>query len=220
MTKKLLTGLAAALFLAVSSSAYASLAIPEADAPNYRPGVDGSQWGVQAPIGWNLEIETDLPAVAGNQIESVKFEDQPTYNGGYIFIPPDPHCAVGPNHIVTVVNCTIQWYAKTGGAAQNIQALGNQTVAVTNSFFQSLNPVNALYDPKVIYDQYNGRFVVVALEQVTSPNSSRVLFAVSDDNDPNGHLVPTTRSIPCSRFRASMPGSITRASPATRTTST
>lgn len=186
MTKKLLTGLAAALFLAVSSSAYATIALPEQDAPNYEPGIDGSQWGQQAPIGWNAEGEADLPAVGGTSIESVKFEDQPTYNGGFLFIPPDPHCAVGPNHIITVVNCTIQWYAKTGGAAQNIQPLGKQVTTITNSFFNSLNPVNALFDPKVIYDQYNGRFIVVALEQVASPNSSRVLFAVSDDNDPNG----------------------------------
>lgn len=187
MTKKLLTGLAAALFLAVSSAAYADIALPEADAPNYEPGIDGSQWGMQAPVGWNAGEEGELPAVGNNTIESIRFEDQPTYNGGFLFIPPDPHCAVGPNHIITIVNCTIQWYAKTGGAAQNIQPLGKQTAAITNSFFNSLNPINALFDPKVIYDRYNGRFIVVALEQAASPtNVSRTLFAVSDDNDPNG----------------------------------
>ena len=47
------------------------------------------------------------------------------------------------------------------------------------------------FDPKVIYDQYNGRFIVVALEQagsaVSDPsNLSRILLAVSDDSDPNG----------------------------------
>ncbi len=55
------------------------------------------------------------------------------------------------------------------------------------SFFAPLAPVNRLFDPKAIYDQYAGRFLVVALERQDPPsNTSRILLAVSDDSDPNG----------------------------------
>ncbi|MEA2080958.1 MAG: hypothetical protein U9P00_14105 [Pseudomonadota bacterium] len=51
--------------------------------------------------------------------------------------------------------------------------------------------LNTLFDPKVIYDQHAGRFVVVALERQDVTNgdpadTSRILLAVSDDSDPNG----------------------------------
>ncbi|TPW17432.1 MAG: hypothetical protein FD129_383, partial [bacterium] len=162
------------------------VATPQVDSYNYEPGVDGNmEWGMDVGV---LPVEDpNLPPVQVNTIESVKFEEQPALNGGFLFIPPDPHAAVGPNHIVTIVNCSIQWYLKAGGAPQNQQPLGKQVPTITNAFFNSLTPVNALFDPKVIYDQYNGRFFVVALEQVGgTTQTSRLLFAVSDDSDPNG----------------------------------
>lgn len=188
MKKGLLFGAAFAACLLIGTTAQAAgpFAVPQQDLPDYE-AFDGGDWGMQAPAGWENGDEPNLPAVQQGTIESIRFEDQPTHNAGFLFIPPDPHAAVGPNHIVTIVNCTIQWYLKTGGAAQNIQPLGKQTAAVTNAFFNSLTPVNALFDPKIIYDQYNQRFLVVALEQVGNPtNTSRLMFAVSDDSDPNG----------------------------------
>ena len=61
-------------------------------------------------------------------------------------------------------------------------------------FFASVSPVNFTFDPKVIYDQYSDRFVVVTLEQTDNGScsiidtncTSRLLVAVSDDGDPNG----------------------------------
>jgi hypothetical protein len=96
---------------------------------------------------------------------------------GFSFIPPDPHGAVGPNHVVNVVNVSIEWYTKSG-TQQNSQSL--------QSFFAPLAPVNFTFDPKVIYDQHADRWVVVTLERQDSPATSRILAAVSDDSDPNG----------------------------------
>ncbi|NIL95676.1 MAG: hypothetical protein GTO62_00645, partial [Planctomycetales bacterium] len=48
------------------------------------------------------------------------------------------------------------WHTKAG-VQQNSQSL--------SSFFSSLSPATDTFDPKVIYDQYNDRFVVVTLEQ-------------------------------------------------------
>ena len=132
-----------------------------------------------------------LAPPVGPVIEGVNFDDNATNTGGSVFIPPDPIGAVGPNHLVSIVNVSIEWHTKAG-VQQNSQGLGLDTAAnVVGSFFAPLAPVNALFDPKVIYDQHAGRFVVVALERqdITRGDpvdTSRILLAVSDDSDPNG----------------------------------
>ncbi len=133
------------------------------------------------PLDPGADIGPDAPAVSGT-IEAANFNTNPPLNNNLLFIPPDPSGAVGPNHVVNVVNAVIQFFTKTG-TAQNSQSL--------SSFFASQSPANSLFDPKVIYDQYNGRFVVEADEKVdngatSSSSTSRVLIAVSDDSDPNG----------------------------------
>jgi hypothetical protein len=105
----------------------------------------------------------------------VNFDNNITYNSGYVFIPPDPIAATGLTHVVSVVNAMIEWRPKSG-ATGTIQSL--------QGFFTSLTPANALFDPKVIYDQYADRFIVVALEKVDSPTTSRILVAVSKTSDP------------------------------------
>lgn len=125
-------------------------------------------------------------------IEGINYCENSVTKGGLWPSPnrtPDPSGAVGPNHLVSVVNASIEWHTKAG-VQQNSEALA--------SFFSPLTPVNRdrIFDPKVIYDQYAGKFVVVALEKTdtsqgsptTDPaNTSRILLAVSNTNDPNGN---------------------------------
>jgi hypothetical protein len=128
----------------------------------------------------------DGPSLApplGLNFKAFDFTNNGAVHGGFYFIPPDPIGAAGPEHLVNVGNVYIEWYDKATGFQQNQQAL--------ETFFAPLNPVNLhLFDPKVRYDQYEGRFVVVVLEQqdVTfgdPVNSSRILVAVSQTSDPN-----------------------------------
>jgi subtilisin-like proprotein convertase family protein len=93
-----------------------------------------------------------------------------------------PIGAAGPGHLVGVVNQSITWYSREGT---------RQTSQNLSAFFAALNPAAQPYDPKVVYDQYAGRFVVVAVDQTDtafggSANTSRLLVAVSDDSNPNG----------------------------------
>jgi hypothetical protein len=124
-------------------------------------------------------------------IEGVNFDDNATNTGGFVFIPPDPMGAVGPNHLVSIVNASIEWHTKAG-VEENSQGIGSgASGTAVGSFFAPLAPVNPLFDPKVLYDQHADRFVVVALElqDVTRgdpTDTSRILLAVSDDSDPNG----------------------------------
>jgi hypothetical protein len=92
--------------------------------------------------------------------------------------------------VVSIVNTSIEWHTKTG-TQQNSQRLGHDGITAVGSFFQTLSPITSLFDPKVIYDQYSDRFLVVALESTDTSfgdpsNTSRILLAVSDDSDPNG----------------------------------
>lgn len=114
-------------------------------------------------------------------IEAFNFDDNGSETG-FVFIPPDPIGVAGPNHLVAVVNVMIDWYLKDG-TRQFRDAL--------QDFFAPLSPLTFTFDPKVIYDQYEDRFVVVTLEQTAvadgdPANTSRILLAVSDDANPNG----------------------------------
>lgn len=122
---------------------------------------------------------TDAPSVF-KSIEGINF-DEDAVNTGYYHIPPDPFGAAGINHVVSVVNTSIEWFTKSG-IKQNSESL--------HSFFISSLPLSA-FDPKVIYDQYEDRFVVVVLDQTDTAvgdptNTSRILIAVSSTSDPNG----------------------------------
>jgi len=97
-----------------------------------------------------------------------------TMNGWY---PPDADIAVGPSHIVEVVNSSFAIYTKTGT---------KQLEQTFQTFFNGVAVSTTLFDPKIIYDRFNDRYVMVVLEKSTSPKISKVLVAISDDGDPNG----------------------------------
>src|SRR5919199_1734125 len=106
------------------------------------------------------------------------FDSVGKLNNGYYYIPPDSSEATGLTKLVMAVNGQIEIANKDGTSPANVSLDG---------FFSSLNGsinVNGVFDPKVIYDQVNDRFIVVALEQhaatSTSPASSHILVAVSN----------------------------------------
>jgi hypothetical protein len=127
-------------------------------------------------------LEPQAPPVTGT-IEGINFDEDSANNSGFYHIPPDPIGAAGPNHVVSVVNTSIEWHTKAG-VQQNSESLA--------SFFAAVAPLTATFDPKVIYDQHQDRFVVVTLEIVevaegeNPGNVSSIFVAVSDDSDPNG----------------------------------
>ena len=145
----------------------------EIQTPSYTEPVEQTTPAYQV-----VEPSADIPLAPGLAvgIAGITFDEDAT-NSGYYHIPPDPIGAAGPNHVVSVVNTSIEWHTK-GGTQQHSQSLAN--------FFTSLSPATGTFDPKVIYDQYAGRFVVVTLEKTAAPETSVIYVAVSDDSDPNG----------------------------------
>ena len=91
--------------------------------------------------------------------------------------PPDCDIAVGQNHIVEVVNSSIAFYTKSGT---------RQLQQTFETFFAGVAGGSFLFDPKAYYDRANQRYVIVVLEMDGGSETSKVLVAVSDDNDPNG----------------------------------
>ena len=116
--------------------------------------------------------------VAPPQVESAppviqSFNTTP-YTG---WIPPDPDIAVGFDDIVVVVNSTIRIYDKQGTLLYS-NTLGN--------FFSQLNPPSLVFDPRVVFDVLDHRFIVVALAMNSSTHESYYLMAISTDSTASG----------------------------------
>ena len=97
-------------------------------------------------------------------------------------IPPDTMGAVGPSHLVSLLNSDFGVFDKPTGAVLRKISL--------QSFWGSLgtaagDPADFPFDPKILYDQHSGRFVAVTLGGTSSPNSW-ILIAVSATSDPMG----------------------------------
>jgi hypothetical protein len=114
--------------------------------------------------------------------EAFNFNDNASENGGRIFIPPDPIGTAGTDRLIAVVNVMIGAWDKAGILLWR-EAL--------KDFFAPFNPGTFTFDPKVIYDHYEDRFLVVTLERVDSAavnpdprNESRIFLAVSKTGTP------------------------------------
>ncbi len=92
------------------------------------------------------------------------------------YTPPDPNMAVGPDHIVALVNSMFEIWDKEGNLLKSIDA---------NQWFGPLySSVNA-GDPQIIYDHYSNRWVMV-WHRATDMAPSFLYTAVSDDDNPLG----------------------------------
>jgi hypothetical protein len=75
-------------------------------------------------------------------------------------IPPDTHGAAGPSHLVSILNRGFAVFNKSTGATIGAPIS-------LQAFWAALGtgpgqPAQDPFDPKVLYDQYSGRFIVVS----------------------------------------------------------
>jgi hypothetical protein len=114
-------------------------------------------------------------------------------NSGFYMIPPDPNAAVGLNTVISATNGVLEAFTKSGAALNIFGGSNNESL---NSFYvaglgslvlTNFNDPNQSgpFDPKVIYDPYTNRFIVVALQEsdaggtFNDANTSNILIAVS-----------------------------------------
>jgi hypothetical protein len=97
-------------------------------------------------------------------------------------IPPDAIGAAGFDRVIAVVNSMIEVRDKEAGMLLARDSLSD--------FFAPLSPVGPGFDPKIVWDHFEDRFVVVALDLVrvgfnpSAGNQSRILLAVSKVANP------------------------------------
>jgi hypothetical protein len=96
------------------------------------------------------------------------------------FIPPNPNIAAGPNYLVVLINSLLAIYDKSG----NLQGGFNDLP----TFFASLGVTGEVYDPRVIYDQNDNRFIMSFTNvDLSNPTFGNILIAVSQTSDPTGN---------------------------------
>lgn len=94
------------------------------------------------------------------------------------WFPPDCTLAVGPSHVLVSVNATVAVYAKAGGAPAIIKTL--------TSWFSNVIANAKIFDPKAIYDQHTGRWVLLAVALGPAANQSTFLLSISKTPNPTG----------------------------------
>lgn len=96
-------------------------------------------------------------------------------------VPPDEQIAAGPAHLVTAINTQLDIYSKTGT---------HLSTTTSATFFSSVLTGGFLTDPRVLYDQANGRFFLIVSEHDATGNTAtetaHILLAVSQTSDPTG----------------------------------
>lgn len=92
--------------------------------------------------------------------------------------PPDVQVAVGPTHVVEMVNLAVGMWTKQGLRVNSTSLM---------AFFKT--PTNEfISDPKVQYDAGSGRWFATITDVATSTNvpTGQVILAVSSGSDPTG----------------------------------
>jgi hypothetical protein len=142
----------------------------------FLPGERGSV-GPGSRSAWFGQI---LPAAA-DLFGNLFFSPPPTISFQALLdngsgIPPDSDGAVGPNHLMVIVNRQVGYQDKTG------TLLFSESL---NSFWTGVPGLTDVFDSKALYDPYSGRFIVVTLANEQS-TTSMILLAVSTTSSPLG----------------------------------
>lgn len=93
--------------------------------------------------------------------------------------PPDPQLAVGPDHIVELINSVGRVFDRGGATVQTF----------TLSSFFSISPGHFGFDPKIIYDAPSGRWFATyasRLDRAVGEDEGGLYLAVSQTSDPTG----------------------------------
>ncbi len=127
------------------------------------------------PRGSNLFLDRRPAAVQTATSQPVVIKNFQGIPDQGVTIPPDPIMAVGPNHIIMCVNTRFRIADKNGTILKTIESDSWFATALTNA---------SPFDPQVIYDQFDHRWVMV-WDNLTA-TTAHILVSVSDDDNPLG----------------------------------
>jgi hypothetical protein len=130
-----------------------------------------------APLGSNEFIDpstlvTSKFLAATAPFDVIDFEGNTMTNS----IPPDPIMAVGPNHIMTLVNTVFTIWDKQGNKLFS---------SLAATWFNNVVSNNDAFDPQVVYDHFEGRWIML-WDGGNLQTEGYYLVSVSDDDNPMG----------------------------------
>jgi len=149
-------------------------------APRSIPRMDG-------PLPREIGIQPEQPIQPAPAAEIVPPPDERDAQGPFAMtnvmialednnmsIPPDTMGAVGPNHLMTMLNTQVRIQDKSGTRFSTV---------TLDTFWTSIsgNP----FDPKLIYDPLSGRWMST-IDLDGNSTTSGIGFAISDTSDPTG----------------------------------
>jgi hypothetical protein len=128
----------------------------------------------QSASSWQTQI-AQFSVGANNSFNLVNSFGGTTLANSGGWVPPDSTLAAGPSSVVEMVNNRYAVYNKSGGLLSQ-SSLDNfwKTAGVT--------PVNFSYDPRLLYDSADGRWIAAAADNAGKPDN--FLLAVSNTSDP------------------------------------
>jgi hypothetical protein len=145
------------------------------------------------PVFSDLTLPTNavtrelIAAPAPFTLSSVEFSPAPllSFQGlgdnGATF-PPDTQGAVGPNHVVTMLNTQVRIQNRTGTTNISTTSLFN--------WWTNAGTFVEVFDPQIVYDALSARWIACVLTDLDRPDgratNSSVLLAVSQTSDPTG----------------------------------
>ncbi len=130
-----------------------------------------------APEGSNFKKDISVIDNMSGYTEPVVVKNFQGFLDPGNYIPPDQYIAAGPTHIITVDNGRIRIFEKTGKLVKNFDA---------DTWFAGTAPGVSVFDPKVSYDHFSNRWIMVWLHLDNINNRSYFLLSVSDDSIPTG----------------------------------
>ena len=121
------------------------------------------------------DVSSNLRSVngIGTSFELQSFNSIPMTNA----VPPDPHMAVGPNHVISMVNGRFHIYDREGNLLKNISDAAWVGQVINH-------PV--VTDPQVIYDHYANRWVMLWLTINDAALQSSMTICYSDNENAIG----------------------------------
>jgi hypothetical protein len=122
------------------------------------------------------EPESAAPLAPTTLTETINFEGVDSITAGGLR-PPDTHGAAGLNHFVEITNSHLDIYEK--------DAPNTRVYSLPLSAFFGYTS-QRLYDPRVIYDHHDNRWIMSAIALPESTAVQRFFFAVSQTADPLG----------------------------------
>ncbi|MBD3382295.1 MAG: hypothetical protein GF404_08875 [candidate division Zixibacteria bacterium] len=123
------------------------------------------------------EGELTVDVSSGSDRDRTLVNEYPgfSYTGWF---PPDPVLAAGKEHLVCCVNSAFAIYDKENG-----DLLFSTTFA---SWFSNVSPPGKIFDPKVIYDNHEERWVILAVSRNNTTEEASYMITISDDDNPLG----------------------------------